>query len=177
MASERSAGRTPAPPPETKPHAGLVAASLISGALALFMVSASLRGIFVAVNRAKFVPDEAVILNWDFAERRVSDPRARIVSSGEEVQIDRYNFMELDEAQALENAGKLEGHRTPVFYLPPASPWSTADNFVAFRIQSPEQFALGFPAGLLVANLLLAVLSVVLFRRGLRRASGPSSTV
>jgi hypothetical protein len=50
-------------PPAAKPHAGPIAASLISGAIALFMVSASLREIFVAVNRAKFAPDAAVILS------------------------------------------------------------------------------------------------------------------
>lgn len=136
------------------------------------MVSASLREIFVEVNRAKFVPDGAVILNWDFASARVSNPRARIVSSGEEIQIDRYILMDLDEAKRLESAGKLEGYRAPVFYFPPTSPWSTVDNIVAFRVQSPEQFGLGFSVSLVVSNLVLAVLSVVLFRRGLRRPSG-----
>ena len=173
MASEAPTARTAVPaapsPPATKPHAGFIAASLISGALALFMVSASLREIFVAVNRAKLVPDEAVILNWDFAPARASDPRARIVSSGEEIQIDRHPIMDLDHAKALERDGTLEGHRTPVFYFPPTPPWSTIDNIVAFRIQAPEQFQLRFSAGLLVSNLVLAVLSAVLFRRGLRR--------
>lgn len=177
MASEPHPRKAPATPSAPKPHAGLIAASLICGTLALFMTSASLRGILVAVNRAKFTPDEAVILNWDFAERRATNPRARIVSSGEEIQIDRYNFMEPAKAQALEKEGKLEGHRAPVFYFPPASPWSAADQFLAFRIQSPEQFALGFPVGLLVMNLVLAFLSVLLFRRGLRRSPGPAPTV
>jgi hypothetical protein len=139
-----------ASPPAPKPHAGLIAASLVSGTIATFMLSASVREILVAVNRAKFVPDEAVILTWDFAPARASTPRARIVSSGEEILVDRYWIMDPDDAQALERDGKLEGHRTPVFYFPPAPPWSTIDNIVAFRVQSAEQFQLGFSAGLLV---------------------------
>lgn len=126
----------------------------------------------MAVNHAKFVPDEAQILNWDFAPGRASDPRARIVSSGEEIQIDRYFIMDLDQAKALSREGRLEGHRAPVFYFPPASPWLTVDRVVAFRVQSPEQFALGFSAGLPLTNLALAILSVLLFKRGLRRSPG-----
>jgi hypothetical protein len=77
------------------------------------------------------------------------------VSSNEEILIDRYT--------------------TPVFYFPPTAPWSTVDNIVAFRVLSPEAFALGFSAGVPVSNLVLAVLSVVLFRRGLRRGSAARS--
>lgn len=156
--------------PTSKPHAGLITASLVSGAIALFLVSASLREILVEVNRTKFVPDGAVILNWDFGAARASDPRARIVSSGEEIQINRYTIMDLDHAKSLERDSKLEGHLTPVFYFPPAPPWPTVDRIIAFRVQSPEQFELGFSAGLLLSNLVLAVLTVVLFRRGLRRS-------
>jgi len=160
------------PSPATTPHAGFIAASLVSGAIALFMLSASFTEVFVAINRAKFVPDEAVILSWDFAPARASTPRGRVVSSGEEILIDRYWIMDPEQAMELERAGKLEGHRTPVLYLPPTPPWSTIDNIVAFRIQTPEQFGLGFSPGLPVSNIALAVLSVVLFRRGLRRPAG-----
>lgn len=155
-----------------RPHAGLIGASVVLGAIALFLSSASLREIFVAVNHVKFVPDEAEILNWDFAPGRASDPRARVVSSGEEIQINRYFIMDLDQAKALEREGKLEGHRTPVFYFPPVSPWSTVDSVVAFRVQSPEQFELGFSIGLPLSNLVLAIFSVLLFKRGLRRSPG-----
>jgi hypothetical protein len=94
------------------------------------------------------------------------------VSSGEEIPIERHTIMDRDHAKALERDGKLEGHQTPVFYRPPTTPWSTIDNIVAFRVPSPEQFELGFSAGVPASNVLLGVLSVVLFRRALR-ASGP----
>lgn len=144
------------------------------GAIALFLLSSSLREILLAVNYAGFAPDEAEILNWDFAPGRASDPRARIVSSGEEFRIDRYFILDLDQATALEREGKLEGHRAPVYYYPPSQPWSTFDSIVAFRIQSKEQFEQGFSAGLPIANLVLAVLSIMLFNRGRRPSRGSS---
>ena len=53
--------------------------------------------------------------------------------------------MDAAHAQALDREGKLEGYRVPVYYLPPRSPWSTIDDVIAFRIQSPEQFELIIP--------------------------------
>ena len=77
------------------------------------MLSASLREIFVAINRTEYVRDQAVILTWDFAPARASSPRGMIVSSSEEFLIDRVWIIDPDHAQALDREGKLEGYRVP----------------------------------------------------------------
>ena len=48
MASTPQAPKALRPLPATKPHAGFIAASSVSGAIALFMLSASLREFLVA---------------------------------------------------------------------------------------------------------------------------------
>lgn len=166
---------TPQPSPVRRAHAGLIGAGLIAGALALFLSGASLRELLVEVNRARFVPAQAEVVSWGFAPGRASSGRARVVSTGEEFLVEHRYIMDLGRAQALAQAGQLEGHRTPVYYLPATAPWSALDHVIPFRILEPEQFELGFSPGLPLANAALAWLAVVLVRRGLRHGKAASA--
>lgn len=146
------------------------------GALALVLfVNASLREALVQVNRARFVATQAEVVSWHFAPARASSPRARVVSTGEEFLIEHRFIMDLDRAKALAREGKLEGHRTPVYYLPPSSPWSALDPVIPFRILAPEELERGFWFGLPLVNAALAWLAVSLFRRGLAPARAAGS--
>lgn len=51
-------------------------------------------------------------------------------------------------------------------YLPKQGVWPAIDAVNPFRVQSPDEFALGLPTGLIVANAVIALACVLLVRRG-----------
>lgn len=165
----QSTAAAPRPPPVGRAHAGFIGAGLVAGALSLFLLSSTLGVMLVEINRSRFQRDQAEVLSWGFAPARAGSPRARVVSTGEEFLLEHRVIMDLDHAKALAGEGRLQGHRTPVYYLPAASPWTSLDRLIPFRVLAPEQFELGFSPVLPLANVALVWLSVVLLRRGLPR--------
>lgn len=146
----------------------MIAASLISAAIAVFMTLPSLRMIATALTHDRFVLDELRILNYDTTPGKgPKSASGAIISSGEQFAIYNRGLIEHDRVTELERTGALESHRLPVRYLPPSPFWSAVDTVVEFRVQSPEQFDLGLSVGFLATHVAFVALAIVLFRRGL----------
>jgi len=143
-----------------------MAAGLIMAVLALSMAPMSLRELCTSVNRRDFVPDELRLEHFSEAGGDSPSLEARLVSTGERYRPDT-SVVGLDRLRELSRGGKVEGYRVPVRYLPGRGGfWAGVDRINQFRVRTPEDFDDGFPAGLVAANLVVAIASILLIRRG-----------
>ena len=155
MASKSKTGRT-----------GAMAAGLLTAVLALFMAPMSLREFCTSVNLRDFVPDELRLEHFSEAGGDSPALEARLVSMGERYRPDT-SVVGLDRLRELSREGKVEGYRVPVRYLPGRGGfWAGVDRVNQFRVRTPEDFDDGFPAVLVAANLVIAMASIFLIRRG-----------
>jgi hypothetical protein len=146
-----------------------MAAGLILAVMALFMAPMPVRELCTYLNRGDYVRDELQLEYFNPGSGGDSSAwlEGRIVSTQEPYRTDRMDVAGgLNRLQALSREHKLEGHRVPVWYLPKRGIWSTIDKLNEFRVRSPEEFAQGLPAGLIAANVVIALASVLLIRRG-----------
>jgi hypothetical protein len=141
-------------------------AGLICAVIALFMAPMSLRELCVHANRERYVHDELELV--EFRESRGGHSsdwlEARVVSTGERYATDRLHVLGQDRLRELHREHELEGHRVPVWYLPKRGLWPAIDWLNPFRVQSPEEFAMGLPAGLIAANVAIGLTSIALIR-------------
>jgi hypothetical protein len=145
-----------------------MAAGLVMAVVALFMAPMSLREFCTSVNRRDFVLDELQLEH--FSDASGGDSSASVeghfVSTGERYFPD-VSIVGLDRLRELKRVNKVEGYRVPVRYLPKRGGfWAGVDRVNQFRVRTPEDFDDGFPAGLVAANLVVAVASILLIRRG-----------
>ena len=143
-----------------------MAAGLIAAVLTLFMAPMSLRELCTSVNHRDFVPDELQLEHFSEAGGDSPALEARLVSTGERYRPDT-SVVGLDRLRELGRAGKVEGYRVAVRYLPVRGGfWAGVDRINQFRVRTPEDFDEGFPAVLVAANLVFAAGGVLLIRRG-----------
>jgi hypothetical protein len=143
-----------------------MAAGLIMAVLTLFMAPMSLREFCTSVNRRDFVPDELQLERFSEAGGDSPSLEARLVTTGEHYRPDT-SIVGLDRLRELSRGGKVEGYRVPVRYLPKSGGfWAGVDRVNQFRVRTPDDFDDGFPAGLVAANLVIAMASILLIRRG-----------
>jgi len=143
-----------------------MAAGLLTAVLTLFMAPMSLRELCTSVNRSDFIPDELQLEHFSEAGGDSPALEARLVSTGESYRPDT-SVVGLDRLRELSRRGEVEGYRVPVRYLPGRGGfWAGVDRINQFRVRKPEDFDGGFPAGLVAANLVIAVASILLIRRG-----------
>lgn len=147
---------------------GPMAAGLLLAVVTLFMAPMSIREVCTSFNGSDFVKDELELEEFRPSRGGHSEDwlTGHIVSTGEPFATDRTNLVGLDRLRDLSREGKLVGYRVPIWYLPKHGVWPAIDWINPFRVRSPEDFAQGFPAGLVAANVLFAVISVFLIRRG-----------
>jgi hypothetical protein len=156
---------------ESKPSGGrtaAMAAGLISALLALFMAPMSLREFCTSVNRRDFVMDELELERFTDASGGDSSAsfEGHLVSTSERYVPDYVSIVGLDRLRELSREKKVEGYRVPVRYLPKRGGfWAGVDHFNQFRVRTPEDFDHGFPAGLVAANIVFALASILLIRR------------
>jgi hypothetical protein len=146
-----------------------MAAGLLLALAALFMAPMSLRETCTLATRGRFVLDEYQLDFFSEDRGPHSSPwvEGRLVSTGERYVIHRMDIVGgLDLLLRLAREHRLEGRRVAVRYLPAGGFWFALDRVNPFRVQSPEEFDLGFPTGLVLSNLAIAVLSFALIRRG-----------
>jgi hypothetical protein len=139
---------------------------LILATLAVFVSEATVREVLIALHRGDYVRDELVV------EGLQHDPASlygQIASTGESVTapISVAGPDQLDRFRHMQPEGGLKGYRVPVWYLPKASPWLWgASDRVLDVWESGDRFAAWRAAA--AVNAALAVVSVVLIRRGLK---------
>ncbi|MBK8270793.1 MAG: hypothetical protein IPK83_21800 [Planctomycetes bacterium] len=145
------------------------ALGLIVATLALFMSQATLRQICVAVHKGDYVRDEFELEYFsDGPGRGHNSLGGHVVSTGEHFSTAMYP-MPLEKLRELAGQMKLEGHRTPVWYLPRAATWGWTQFIFSHRLLSPSEFELSgmFRLNIVLFNLTMAALSLWLIRRGL----------
>ena len=140
---------------------------LLLAILTLFMAPATLRYVCAELNRDAYVADE-LELEFYRESSHMSDAivEGHIVSTGERFRTDRTDLVGLDRLRALARDHAIEGARAPVWYLPTQGAWKTVDRVVSFRVLAPGEFE-GPPTWAIAAvNVLIAVGSILLIRRG-----------
>jgi hypothetical protein len=143
-----------------------MAAGLILAVLTLFMAPMSLREFCTSVNRRDFVMDELQLEHFSEAGGDSPALEAHLVSTDERYRPDT-SIVGLSRLRELSRGNKVEGYRVPVRYLPGRGGfWAGVDRINQFRVRTPEDFDGGFPAGLVAANLFIAMASILLIRRG-----------
>jgi hypothetical protein len=148
---------------------GAMAAGMLMALLALFMAPMSLRETCTSINRRHFVLDELRLEH--FSEGSGGDSSAslegRLASTGERYVFDHVSVVGLDRLRELSRENRVVGYRTAVRYLPKQEGfWAAVDWANQFRVRTPEDFDHGFPAGLVIANIVFAAGGVLLIRRG-----------
>jgi hypothetical protein len=144
-----------------------MATGLIMAILVLFMAPMSVREVCTSLNQNAFVRDELQLESFREGKGRSSAwLEAHVVSTGESFRTDRVHLVGLDRLRELTRESRLEGYRTPVWYLPKHGLWPAIDTLVQFRVRTPAEFDQGFPAGLVAVNAALAWLSFLFIRRG-----------
>jgi hypothetical protein len=140
---------------------------LLLAVLTLFMAPATLRYVCAELNRDAYVADQFE-LEFYRASSHISDAivEGHIVSTGEPFRTDRTGLIGLERLRALARDRAIVGARAPVWYLPKQGAWKTVDRVVAFRVLAPGEFE-GPPTwAIVVVNVLMAVGSILLIRRG-----------
>jgi hypothetical protein len=143
---------------------------LLMAVLALFAAPATLRLLCMELNRGAYVADE---LELEFFQEGRGDSdtvvEGHLVSTGERYRTtSRSDLFGMERLRALEREHRVVGARAAVWYLPPRDGWRTIDRVNPFRVLPPSEFDSGVPTAAVVAlNLLLAVGSILLIRRGL----------
>lgn len=151
--------------------------ALLLSVVAAMMLEQSLRWAATALVRRHFTTTEFQI------DHLRDDPGkggfaldGHVVSSGEVIHTSTTLAVSLDRLRDLEAAGRIPGAREPVHYLPPDAPGAFLDPIILFRVQAPDVFAVD-GRGWVVANVLIVVGAVWLFRRGVREARNQSVSV
>jgi len=142
---------------------------LLLGALAVFLAPLSLRALVTLATRGAFVRDQFAIAH--VTDSRMHTPKSfggTVVSTGEPfVGLDAA-IVGTDVLTELQRAGRLSGHRVPVYYLPPTGVRNTINRIIRFRVQSTDEFeAVG--SGVALVNLAMAVAAGLLVHRGIAR--------
>lgn len=145
-----------------------MAAGLLLAVAALFMLPMSVRESCTLATRDGFVRDEYELEFFSQGRGPHSSTwiEGHLVSTGERYVTQRVHIVGLKRLVSLAREHALEGHRVPVRYLPASGFWFAVDKVDQFRVQSLEEFDQGFPAGLVLANLVIAALGIALIRRG-----------
>jgi len=179
----RKAKRKSGKPPggrETDPGAGekpWAKASLVLGILLVFLTlcstQATVRAIYIDWHEGDYVRDELVVSS-------MSNPYddvylgGEIASSGESVYVPGSvagpDFNRLPE---LQRAGRIKGHRIPVWYLPHETPWYFSGNNQV-RVIHASQFDGPFSGSSIGVAITapLAIAGVFLFLYGLKQIRG-----
>jgi len=142
---------------------------LLLGVLALFMFPMSVRESSTHLNRRDFVLDDLVLLQFheEGGEGANTFVEGRLSSTEERYVTDRLSIVGLDLLRQLEREKRTKGFKAPVRYLPKQGQfWPAVDRINQFRVLSREEFDHGFPAWMVAANIVFAILSVFLIRRG-----------
>ncbi len=144
--------------------------ALLLSVVAVMMIEQSLRWAATAAVRRHFT-------NTEFQIDHLRDEPGKghfaldghIVSSGEVIHTTVTNAVSLERLRDLEAAGRIPGAREPVHYLPLDAPGAFLDPTIRFRVQEPDMFDID-ARGWVVVNVLVAIVAVWLFRRGVRVA-------
>jgi hypothetical protein len=147
-----------------------MAAGLLLAVASLFMIPMSVREVCTLVNRNDFILDELQLDSYSESSGNDSPVlEGHLISTGERYVFDYVSIVGLDRLRQLQREKAVEGYRLTVRYLPRQKGlWAMIDRASQFRVRSLEDFDQGFPAGLVAANIVIAVLSIVLIRRGVR---------
>lgn len=157
----------PSSTPRSGARPGLVAAGLILGAFALFLTPLSVREICTAFARDGFVRDELEL--GHYSQGRSPSITGRMLSTGEVITTRRTYLVGEQKLGELRDAGAIEGYRAPVWYLPAQGGlWYYADRVNEFRVQSPDEFDLGFSPAVLAINIGLFAAAAFFVRRGIK---------
>lgn len=146
-----------------------MAAGLILTVVALFMLPMSVKETSTAINRDDFVQDELELEYFhEGGRKRSAWIVGHLVSTGEQYSTSSFSLDAMNRLRALNQEKRLAGHRFPVRYLPKQHGfWFAVDWLKQFRVQEPEHFDLGFPTGLVIANIVIGAVAVLMIRRGL----------
>ena len=144
--------------------------ALLLSIVAMMMLEQSLRWAATAVVRRHFIRTEFQI---DYLRDKPGKSgfafHGHVVSSGEVFHATAPYEVPLERLRELKAAGRIPGAREPVHYLPPDAPGAFLAPAIRFRVQPPDMFDVDARSWVVV-NVLIAVVAVWLFRRGVRVA-------
>lgn len=147
-------------------HRGWLATGLIAAVVTLFVLPWTAREFATAAVAGRFVTTEFVVETYSVATEGADFVRGRIEATGERYGTDRISILGGPTLEALGRAGRAEGYRAPVRYMPPDGPWTLLDVVVPFRVQAVDEFGQTSPIGLLGITMALAGVSLWSLRRG-----------
>jgi hypothetical protein len=167
----------------TARHTGMMAAGLILGTFALFMVPLTVREVSTTTMRKEFVRD--VFIVETFSDTHHSEPAltGKLQSTGETYTTWRESIVGLDRLHELQSRNPsagvhaAAGARADVWYLPHRGVWETIDHLVGLRVQSPNEFGTGIAVWVPIVQILLICGAFLLIRRVVRELrTSPSSS-
>ena len=150
-------------------HRGWFATGMIVAVVTLFVLPWTVREMATAATAGRFVATEFVVDTYSVATEGSDFVRGRIEATGERYGTDRLSILGGPRLEELGRAGRAEGYRAHVRYLPPGGPWTLLDRVVPFRVQSQDEFGQTSPVGLLGITMALAAVSLWSLRRGTGR--------